>query len=89
MNYLATFYHTWSFQTIFLQNPSKPASSSKPHTLNKFRIVLIEAVHEITQHQMENVFNGLENQNEQCITKDGGCAEVYIFESDSVKNSSK
>lgn len=48
--------------------------------------MLIEAVHEITQHQVENVFNGLENQNEQCITKDGGCAEVYIFELDSVKN---
>lgn len=32
------------------------------------------AVHEITQHQVQNVLNGLENQNEQCITKDGSCA---------------
>ena len=29
------------------------------------RIVLIEVIHEMT-HQMENVVNGLANQNEQC-----------------------
>lgn len=91
-NYLATFYHTCSFQTLFfffLQNLYKSVSSSKPHTLNKFKIVLTEAVHEIIQHQMENILNGLENQNEQCVTKDGTCAEVWIFELDGVKNSMK
>lgn len=60
---------------VFFSRTYKAPSSSKQHTLDKFRIVLIEAVHEIT-HQMENVFNDLENENEQCIPKDGACAKV-------------
>lgn len=76
MNYKATFYPPVPFRLFFSQDLHKAASSSKPHTLTKFRIVLIEAVHKITQHQMANVFKGLENQKEQCITKDGACAEI-------------
>lgn len=50
---------------LLLWDLYKPAPSSKPHTWKKVRIFLREAVHTVTQHPMENVFNGLENPNEQ------------------------
>lgn len=59
------------FGPLVLQDPYKRASSWKPHSSNKCRTVLTEAVHEITRHQAEDVFHGLENRNERCITWEG------------------
>ena len=57
MNFKATFYYLFLSESIF---PRIYISC-----LLILRIVLIEVIHEMT-HQMENVFNGLANQNEQC-----------------------
>ena len=47
--------------------------SSKPY-LGKLRAMIINSIHEITQQQLENVFNKLEHQIARCITKD----DIYV-----------
>ena len=38
--------------------------------------MITNATCEITQQQLENVFNKLENRSERCIKKDGGNVEA-------------
>ena len=52
---------------------------SKPHCLDELRAKITNAIHEITQQQLENVFNNLENRIEPCIMKDGDYIEAQIF----------
>uniref|UniRef100_H2ZS87 Tc1-like transposase DDE domain-containing protein n=1 Tax=Latimeria chalumnae TaxID=7897 RepID=H2ZS87_LATCH len=40
--------------------------SSKPQSLDELRARITSAIHEITQQQLENVFNELENRIERC-----------------------
>uniref|UniRef100_H3AR58 Tc1-like transposase DDE domain-containing protein n=1 Tax=Latimeria chalumnae TaxID=7897 RepID=H3AR58_LATCH len=51
---------------------------SKPQSLDELRARIMNAIHEITQQQLENVFNELENWIERCITKDGSNFEEQI-----------
>ena len=38
--------------------------SSKPHSLDELKVIITNTIHDITQQQLENVFNKLENQIE-------------------------
>ena len=58
--------------------------SSKPHSLDDLRAIITNAIHAITQQQLENVYNKLENQIQRCITKNGDYVEAYKFELHSV-----
>nr|XP_005998403.1 PREDICTED: uncharacterized protein LOC102358965 [Latimeria chalumnae]XP_005998404.1 PREDICTED: uncharacterized protein LOC102358965 [Latimeria chalumnae] len=50
--------------------------SSKLQSLDELRARITNAIHKITQQQLENVFNELENRIERCITKRGGYVEA-------------
>jgi uncharacterized heparinase superfamily protein len=49
--------------------------SSKPRFLDELKARIKNAIHEISEHKLRNVFNELEYRFERCVLNDGGHVE--------------
>jgi hypothetical protein len=49
--------------------------SSKPRSFDKLKVRITNAIHEISEQQLRNVFNELQYRFERCVLNDGGCVE--------------
>jgi hypothetical protein len=49
--------------------------SSKPRSLDELKVRITNAIHEISEQQLRNVFNEVEYRFEKCVVNDGGYVE--------------
>jgi hypothetical protein len=49
--------------------------SSKPRSLDELKVRITNAIHEISEQQLRNVFNEVECRSEKCVLNDGGYVE--------------
>jgi uncharacterized heparinase superfamily protein len=59
----------------YLWGHLKTVYSSKPRSLDELKVRITNAIHEISEQQLRNVFNELEYRFERCVLNDGGYVE--------------
>jgi transposase len=62
---LTSYYFLWSHLKTVIY-------SAKTRSLDELKVRIINAIHEISEQQMRNVFNELEYRFERCVLNDGG-----------------
>jgi hypothetical protein len=65
----------WPHWTVFLCHVKTVVYSLKPHSLDELKFRITNAIHETTEQQLKNIFNGLEYRFQWCVLNDGGYAK--------------